>query len=309
MRANVYCRRENGQPFVEDRRNHLDGPRCFIHPVNRRRFKQSLCTLASVFFLAIAAYVVSYYYYDQADTSVALDLKLIKDMEYLQCQITELAESCKRLKGSREVGSKMAAPGDNKIMGIIKSELMTYDADKTGIADYALETSGACIASTKNTHIMDDDSTALTLLGFAIWTFKSSPTHILQPSMQPGQCWSFQGKGEVIIKLMYEVIINAVSIEHISRGLLPSGDISTAPKDFELLGLTDLDDTQPHSYGSFVYDADGPPLQMFQVMNPTKRSYEIVEIHFNSNHGNDLYTCVYRVRIHGKPQEIVIDTS
>lgn len=60
-------------------------------------------------------------------------------------------------------------------------------------------------------------------------------TLLLQPGMAPGQCWAFKGsRGQAIIKLVSPVRISGVSLEHISKSISPTGEISTAPKDFSI---------------------------------------------------------------------------
>lgn len=81
----------------------------------------------------------------------------------------------------------------------------------------------------------------------------------------------------------------------------PSGDITSAPKTFTLWGLQDPDDHfGKHKFGSFEYKNGTNPVQTFPVQHPINKSYRIVEVTFHDNHGNVQYTCVYRVRIHGK---------
>lgn len=53
--------------------------------------------------------------------------------------------------------------------------------------------------------------------------------------MAPGQCWAFKGsRGQATIKLLTPVRICGVTLEHISKSISPSGEISTAPKDFSI---------------------------------------------------------------------------
>ena len=51
----------------------------------------------------------------------------------------------------------------------------------------------------------------------------------------------------------------------------------------------------------YVYDADGDPLQTFDVDNKENvEEFEMVELDILSNHGNLEYTCLYRFRVHGR---------
>jgi len=56
---------------------------------------------------------------------------------------------------------------------------------------------------------------------------------MLQPGMQPGECWAFSGsEGYLVIQLTYAIKVSEVSLEHIPVSLSPTGNISSAPRDF-----------------------------------------------------------------------------
>lgn len=56
-----------------------------------------------------------------------------------------------------------------------------------------------------------------------------------QPDVHPGKCWAFPGsQGHALIKLAMKIIPTAVTMEHISEKVSPSGDISSAPKEFSV---------------------------------------------------------------------------
>ncbi|XP_073997435.1 SUN domain-containing protein 3-like isoform X2 [Rhodnius prolixus] len=161
---------------------------------------------------------------------------------------------------------------------------------------------GGCILSVRNTKTYKEGVAQISILGVPIMSFATDPRAIIQASVVPGECWALGGdKGTVVMQLISQVLITHVSLEHISAKLSPTGDISSAPKEFVLKGLASIDDKVPHTYGTFMYSNSGPTLQTFTVQNPTPKPYEIVEFSVLSNHGNKEFTCIYRVRIHGKP--------
>lgn len=56
-----------------------------------------------------------------------------------------------------------------------------------------------------------------------------------QPGVMPGECWAFQGsQGTAVIKLINQIYVTGISLEHIPRSISPSGEISTAPKEFSV---------------------------------------------------------------------------
>ena len=58
---------------------------------------------------------------------------------------------------------------------------MTYDADKTGLFDFALESAGGTIASTRCTETYDLSNAVYSVWGFPIWWTRNNPRTILQP--------------------------------------------------------------------------------------------------------------------------------
>ncbi|KAF7277279.1 hypothetical protein GWI33_008878, partial [Rhynchophorus ferrugineus] len=110
----------------------------------------------------------------------------------------------------------------------------------------------------------------------------------------PGECWAFKGSnGGAIIKLLGPIRIDAVSIEHISKNISPTGDSTTAPKDFTVWGLKTPTD-RGTLLGQYSYNIQGPLIQMFSLSHPPTEAYEIVELRILSNHGNADFTCIYR---------------
>lgn len=76
-------------------------------------------------------------------------------------------------------------------------------------------------------------------------------------------------------------------------------EISSAPRHFELEGLEKRGDTYPHEFGGFQYEKDGSPIQYFKVLHPAPKAYNLVRLRVMTNWGHPVYTCVYRVRVHG----------
>ena len=56
-----------------------------------------------------------------------------------------------------------------------------------------------------------------------------------QPDVHPGKCWAFPGsQGHALIQLARKITPIAVTMEHISQKVSPSGNISSAPKEFSV---------------------------------------------------------------------------
>ena len=51
---------------------------------------------------------------------------------------------------------------------------------------------------------------------------------------------------------------------------------------------------------NFTYSAAGDPVQTFVLDTPTEQRWRLVELTIHNNHGHPDYTCLYRLRVHGK---------
>ncbi len=186
------------------------------------------------------------------------------------------------------------------VLGIIRDALRTYDADKTGRFDFALESAGGSVVSTRCTENYDVASAVYSLFGIPFWyENRSSPREILRPDASPGRCWAFKGSaGTAVIKLSNRIRVEAITLEHISKPASPDGKIDSAPRQFSVFGLTKIDDANPVLLGNYTYTGDVPVLTV-PVLSSTSDSFQMVELDIRSNHGNPIYTCVYRFRVHG----------
>ncbi|XP_032672032.1 tetratricopeptide repeat protein 39C-like [Odontomachus brunneus] len=196
----------------------------------------------------------------------------------------------------------LKALSSDAVKNMVRSELETYDADKTGRTDYALESSGGEILSTRDTELYSTGVSVLNLFaqGTPRCQQQNTPRAVIQTGVLPGECWAFKGStGSVVIRLLGYVHISGISLEHISSMISPTGETDTAPRDFSVWGLADLEDKTPFLFGEFTYDNAGPPLQHFEAQNRAVQPYEIIEVKVHSNSGNPEYTCIYRIRVHG----------
>lgn len=183
-------------------------------------------------------------------------------------------------------------------------ELQPY-LDRSGRADFALETSGGRILSIGNTQLLS--STNVWNLFMSHFMVKpntitlNGPRNVIQPSIYPGECYAFIGHGEVSIKLIRKVFIDTISIEHILPEMSVDGTIYAAPNEFTVFGKQFENDTSAVYFGTFFYDiTKRQPMQEFQLDKwITQMFFSIVDFKFLSNHGHKNYTCVYRVRVHG----------
>ncbi|XP_074995225.1 SUN domain-containing protein 3-like [Calonectris borealis] len=165
--------------------------------------------------------------------------------------------------------------------------------------DWALEAIGAAI---------DEERTSKSYGGQGKMTWWPSPfgfssanppETILQPRIAPGNCWAFQGsRGHVVIRLPEQIWPRAFTIWHISEAVSPSGEVSSAPKDFAVSGVDEA--TAETLLGTFTYEVHKEIAQTFHVQKELPRTFRYIKFQVQSNWGNPEYTCMYRVQVHGK---------
>ncbi|XP_075371794.1 SUN domain-containing protein 1 isoform X7 [Mycteria americana] len=187
---------------------------------------------------------------------------------------------------------------------IVNNALKLYSQDKTGMVDFALESGGGSILSTRCSETYETKTALISLFGIPLWYFSQSPRVVIQPDMYPGNCWAFKGsQGYLVVRLSMKIYPTAFTVEHIPKTLSPTGSITSAPRNFSVYGLDDEYQEEGKLLGQYVYDQGGEPLQMFPVMEKSENAFQIVELRIFSNWGHAEYTCLYRFRVHGKPAE------
>ncbi|XP_069590359.1 SUN domain-containing protein 1 isoform X3 [Ranitomeya imitator] len=185
---------------------------------------------------------------------------------------------------------------------IVNNALKLYAQDRTGMVDFALESGGGSILGTRCSETYETKTALVSLFGIPLWYLSQSPRVVIQPDMYPGNCWAFKGaQGYLVVRLSMEIFPTAFSLEHIPKSMSPTGNITSAPKDFAVYGLENEYQEGGTLLVQAVYSEDGEPLQVFHVTENNRDSFQIVELRILSNWGHNNYTCLYRFRAHGTP--------
>ncbi|KAM9773225.1 uncharacterized protein ACBT44_002924 isoform 7-T9 [Syngnathus typhle] len=187
---------------------------------------------------------------------------------------------------------------------MVKNALRLFSHDRTGLADYALESGGGSILSTRCSETYETKAALLSLFGVPLWYFSQSPRVVIQPNVHPGNCWAFRGSaGFLVIRLSMSILPTAFSLEHIPKALAPSGTLRSAPRNFQVYGLDDASQERGTLLGSYTYQEDGEAVQTYHVTEENDRAFQIIEVQVLSNWGHQEYTCMYRFRVHGTPRD------
>ncbi|XP_074052153.1 SUN domain-containing protein 3 [Macrotis lagotis] len=189
-----------------------------------------------------------------------------------------------------------------EIMYLVEYVLKRHREDQVQMADYALKSSGASIIEEETSANYKNDQAKLIWHEIRFLSYEIPPDVILKPDVHPGNCWAFPGReGHTTIKLARKIIPTAVTMEHISQKVSPSGNIFSAPKDFAVYGLKNECKGEEIFLGLFMYNTKGITVQTFWLQNGIFESLTCVKLKILNNWGNPNYTCLYRFRVHGNP--------
>ncbi|XP_058290274.1 SUN domain-containing protein 1 isoform X25 [Hylobates moloch] len=230
-----------------------------------------------------------------------LELQILRNVTHHVSVTKQLPTSEAMVSAVSEVGASGITEAQAR--AIVNNALKLYSQDKTGMVDFALESGGGSILSTRCSETYETKTALMSLFGIPLWYFSQSPRVVIQPDIYPGNCWAFKGsQGYLVVRLSMMIHPAAFTLEHIPKTLSPTGNISSAPKDFAVYGLENEYQEEGQLLGQFTYDQDGESLQMFQALKrPDDTAFQIVELRIFSNWGHPEYTCLYRFRVHGEP--------
>ncbi|NXI67258.1 SUN2 protein, partial [Anseranas semipalmata] len=249
----------------------------------------------------------------QRDGAAALVLQredLQAELQALERKILAKVQEERRLSArdaSAGIGVALRQGGaggvtEEQVHLIVGQALKRYSEDRVGLVDYALESAGASVINTRCSETYETRTALLSLFGVPLWYHSQSPRVILQPDVNPGNCWAFRGsQGFAVIRLSSLIRPTAVTLEHVPKALSPQGTIPSAPKDFTVYGLKEEREEEGLLLGRFTYDQDGEPIQTFYFKGDDVGAFQLVELRVLSNWGHPEYTCIYRFRVHGEP--------
>jgi hypothetical protein len=215
---------------------------------------------------------------------------------------------------------------------IVETALHRYTTDTLAKPDYALYSSGARINPllTSPTYFHSPKNILKRLgsyvFGGAGSTWGHQPAMALFQDTNVGMCWAFPGsQGGLGIRLSEPVMVTDISVEHVHREV--SKNVGSAPRQWSVYALVtdDIARSQIDTINSGLYDSlptvnlprgytllvrgeyninddENRSIQTFPVPNAIRQlnvPVEQVVFAVGSNWGNNEYTCLYRVRVHG----------
>ncbi|XP_041939423.1 SUN domain-containing protein 1 isoform X5 [Alosa sapidissima] len=234
----------------------------------------------------------------------ALEQSILGNVSQLVKQSKQKGQSvcAETLSESVRLSTSQSGLAEQHVELIVKNALRLYSQDRTGMGDYALESGGGSILSTRCSETFETKTALMSLFGLPLWYFSQSPRVVIQPDVHPGNCWAFKGShGYLVIRLSMRVVPMAFSLEHIPKSLSPTGHITSAPREYAVYGLEDEHLEEGKLLGRYTYEEDGEALQTHPVTEQNDVAFQIIELRVLSNWGHAEYTCLYRFRVHGRP--------
>ncbi|XP_026528047.1 sperm-associated antigen 4 protein-like [Notechis scutatus] len=227
---------------------------------------------------------------------------LKKEMDQMHSEIGSIKKGI--LQSTKQIIEESDLPGEKKdeMLNILSLAFKKIFEDDIQMADWAQKSIGATIdkdRTSKSYNFLHQE-----YCWFPFISSANPPETILEPDVNPGNCWAFSGSdGQAVIKLPEKVQLTAITVQHISKAIAFSEGITSALKDFSIYGLND-ETKEEILLGTFMYDTEKELIQTFQLKNEQEKAFQYVKIKVQSNWGNPEYTCIYRVRVHGKMANI-----
>jgi len=125
----------------------------------------------------------------------------------------------------------------------------------------------------------------------------------LEPIRRAGDCAPLAGdSGYIEFELLKPIKVTHLRIDHIGQGVSTSPE--TTPKEFSLSVAKDSwGDYKTVELETNTFQREGKSSQIFHVKNVSEQFVKYVRLDILSNYGSEDYTCVYRIRVHGEPEQ------
>uniref|UniRef100_A0A8D2CX52 SUN domain-containing protein 3 n=1 Tax=Sciurus vulgaris TaxID=55149 RepID=A0A8D2CX52_SCIVU len=231
-------------------------------------------------------------------------LFLIEQIDVLKALLRDMKDGTHNYSWNVHGDAAQDQDSTDEMSNLVHYVLKKLRGDMVQMADYALKSAGASIIEAGTSESYKNNKAKLYWHGIGFLNYEMPPDIILQPDVHPGKCWAFPGsQGHILIKLARKIIPTAVTMEHISEKVSPSGNISSAPKEFSVYGIAKKCEGEEVFLGRFIYNKTETTVQTFELQHEVSEPLLCVNLKILSNWGHPKYTCLYRFRVHGVPND------
>ncbi|XP_054415185.1 SUN domain-containing protein 3 isoform X3 [Pongo abelii] len=228
-------------------------------------------------------------------------LFLIEQIDVLKALLRDMKDGTDNNHNWNTHGDPVEDPDHTEVLDEEMSNLVNYvlkklREDQVQMADYALKSAGASIIEAGTSESYKNNKAKLYWHGIGFLNHEMPPDIILQPDVYPGKCWAFPGsQGHTLIKLATKIIPTAVTMEHISEKVSPSGNIYSAPKEFSVYGITKKCEGEEIFLGQFIYNKTGTTVQTFELQGPrhTRQAYLEELVQKAMSHVQNIQECLF----------------
>ncbi|KAJ7335397.1 hypothetical protein JRQ81_013338 [Phrynocephalus forsythii] len=225
---------------------------------------------------------------------------LKKETDRLRAEISGINKGI--MQSVKQILDENDVPGENKdqMLTMINLAFKKIYEDHVQMPDWAQKTIGATIDKDRTSKSYEPEEVQNCWFKSLFMVTAKPPSTVLEPDVHPGNCWAFQGpEGQIVIKLPEKIQPTAVTVQHISKAISPSNGVSSALKDFLVYGIDEETDEET-LLGTFMYDTEKETIQTFHLKNEEAKQFLYIKFKVQSNWGNKEFTCIYRLRVHGK---------
>nr|AAP97300.1 hypothetical protein [Homo sapiens] len=227
-------------------------------------------------------------------------LFLIEQIDVLKALLRDMKDGMDNNHNWNTHGDPVEDPDHTEeVSNLVNYVLKKLREDQVEMADYALKSAGASIIEAGTSESYKNNKAKLYWHGIGFLNHEMPPDIIL--GCLPWKVLGFGSQGHTLIKLATKIIPTAVTMEHISEKVSPSGNISSAPKEFSVYGITKKCEGEEIFLGQFIYNKTGTTVQTFELQHAVSEYLLCVKLNIFSNWGHPKYTCLYRFRVHGTP--------
>ncbi|KAF3813820.1 hypothetical protein GH733_017852 [Mirounga leonina] len=139
-----------------------------------------------------------------------LELQILKNITHYISVTKQVPDSETVVSAAKQAGISGITEAQARV--IVNNALKLYSQDKTGMVDFALESGGGSILSTRCSETYETKTALISLFGIPLWYFSQSPRVVIQ-----GLENEYQEEGQLLGQFMYDQEGESLQMFHILK--------------------------------------------------------------------------------------------